>query len=245
MQPPISEISLLSPADFSRRPAVRAAALRAGALGTFRRRVALLLLGRWDGLLLVGLGFSSLGLFLGLLDLSLAALPRGELLRLLEDRGLLLLGGLCRHLLLGLPVRPVEVDELEDRQLRAVARPTAELQDPRVTARARLETRRDLFEELLDGRSLGDRLQDESARVKPSPLSQSDHLLDERPEVLRLRQRRLDALVGDEGRKLVPEQRLAMRRRPSELPARSIVLHGTLSAPRRPGTRASCRRRGP
>src|SRR5450759_3261073 len=230
--------------------AVRAAAPRPGALRPLRSGVTLLLLDGDLGFLfaLLGLGFAfgALALLLGLVGVTLAfPLARDELLGPFEERLFLLLGGLRRDLLLRLAVRPVEVDELDDRHLGAVTLTPSELHDSGVAAGALLEARRDLLEELLDSRRLGNGLQGETARVETAPLSEGDHLLDERPEVFRLRQRRLDPLVGDEGRKLVPKERLAMRRRPAELATRSIVLHGFLSDPRRPETRASCSRRGP
>ena len=119
----------------------------------------------FDGLLL-GLalaGFSRLvrlgGFLVG------GALSGHEATRLVEQR-LLLDDGLVGGLLLGPPLREVEVDELDDRLLGGVTLALPELEDPRVAARTRREARGDLVEEAL-GRVLRHVAQGEAAGMEP------------------------------------------------------------------------------
>src|SRR4051812_39061413 len=132
--------------------------------------------------------------------------------------------------------------ELEERHLRRVRLPRAELQDPRVPARPLRVARRYLLEQLVDHELvLAERRQRLAPRVQVAALRQRYQPLDLGLHGLRLRAGRLDPLVVDELLRQVHHQRLAVRRVARELVPFSLVAHnerGTLSTPREDRARA-------
>ena len=117
----------------------------------------------------------------------------------------------------------------------AVAAPEADAQDARVAARPLGEPRRDRLEQLADDRLVRDLGQDHPPRVqrlavgvagRDAALGDGDQPLDERPQLLRLRHRRLDPLVAQQRSGLVAQQRQAMLRDAAEFPVCDVVSHG-------------------
>src|SRR6185437_2661939 len=119
----------------------------------------------------------------------------------------------------------VAVDKLDHRARRVVAVAEARLHDAGVTAVPLLVARRQHLEELLDLRDVadfGDRL---AAGGKIALLAERDELLDDRPQLLRLRQRRHDLLVLDQARGHVGEHRLAVSWLLAKLAVNLAVTH--------------------
>src|SRR5947209_13120739 len=117
----------------------------------------------------------------------------------LRGLGLFFIPWLDRTGILALGVG-VTVHELDDRHRRIVAVAIAGLQDPAVAARTRSVTLRQRRQQLvgeLGILELGDRL---PARVQPAALTERNQPLDDRAQVLSLRQSRADLLVLDPGR---------------------------------------------
>src|SRR5262245_12336526 len=92
----------------------------------------------------------------------------------------------------------VAIDKLDHRRRRVVAVAEAGLEHAQVAAVAARVTRPELLEELLDGILVADLRDRETARVEIAPLAESHELLDDRTEILRLRQRGDDLLMADQ-----------------------------------------------
>ena len=138
----------------------------------------------------------------------------------------------------------------------AVAAAEAEAQDARVAARPRLEARRDRVEQLGDDVAVLDVAQDEAPRVQrpgvgvsrgDAALGDGDDPLDERTQLLRLRHRRLDALVPDQRLRLVAEHRDPVLGDAAQFSLSNSVTHDSLvrrsviPAMPPPAGRAACR----
>src|SRR4029077_402497 len=92
----------------------------------------------------------------------------------------------------------IAIDELNHRDRGGIAVAEAGLHNARITAIAILVARADHLEELLDHAEIAhlrDRL---AAGVQVAALAESDKLLHDRAQILRLRQRRSDLLVLDQ-----------------------------------------------
>src|SRR5262249_13704644 len=120
------------------------------------------------------------------------------------------------------------VDELQDRGLGRVPPTRSQPKDARVAAPPVDEARRDVLEDLLHGRAVGDPLRDLAPRAHPVVLGRRDQSLRQGPKLLRLRQRRLNAFVREERGELVRKHRQTMRRAPPELAAGPVVHHDEL-----------------
>src|SRR3954452_5307462 len=122
---------------------------------------------------------------------------------------------------------PAALDQFEIDHLGRVARTRAELEDPRVPARALAVARRDLLEQLVD-HALVRVLEDRgrlAARVQVTPARERDQLLDLRLDGLGLGLGRLDPLVVDDLDAEVGEQRLAMGAVAAELVTGLLMAH--------------------
>src|SRR6185436_10543838 len=222
----------------ARAPAVRRATTEASdRLARSARLLAALL-----GLVLLGSpSFSLLGGrgLLRLLGLLLGLLLLGGLLLLLLRLGLGILRGL------GLGGRDgLALDQLEDRHLRPVPRPRAQLDDAQIAARPVGKARRDVVEDLLDEIALQDPAQHPAAVVQRAVLAAGDHPLGDRPQLLGLRKGRDDPLGDDERLELVAEQGLAMGGGPAQLSPFDSVTHDLLLRPKpRPDPARPCRGR--
>src|SRR5207237_1309 len=127
----------------------------------------------------------------------------------------LLTPGRCRLFGFGVGIE-LAAHQLDLCDFRAVAAAVAEPQDPRVTPRPRLEARGDRVEQLRDDVAVLDVAEHEPACVQgsaiavacgQSALGDRDDPLDERPQLFRLGDRGLDALVPDQRFRLVAEHR--------------------------------------
>src|SRR3954447_4620305 len=119
----------------------------------------------------------------------------------------------------------VTVDELDHADRRAVAMAVARLEHARVAAATRGVARAEHVEQLLHHRrvaQLGERL---AARMQVAALRKRHQLLDDRTQVLRLRQRGDDLLVLDQRRRKMLEQRGALVGAPVELAVGNPVTH--------------------
>src|SRR6185436_5262418 len=223
--------SCLRPASFPRGRRLRSLAAGVGlaALTAFRTRRL--------GLLRASRAFASFGSFVSFVSfafLRFTAKALGRRAQAAADALGLRLGFRGRGLL-GFGVRvELAADQLDLRDFRGVAAAEAEAQDPRVAARARLEARRDRVEQLGDDVAVLDVAEHHPARVQgaavglaggQAALGDGDDPLDERPQLLRLRHRRLDPLVADQRLRLVAEHRDAMLRDPAELSLSYSVTH--------------------
>ena len=132
-------------------------------------------------------------------------------------------GALARRAAFGLHV--VIVDEFDDGHLRVVALPEAELDDAGVAAGPVADLRGDVAEQFFDGLFVAEVAEGLSAAGRAVVLRAVDDRLDERAEGFRLRQRRLDPFVLDEGGAKGREGRLAVRRRAPELLDGLLVSH--------------------
>src|SRR5688500_9412545 len=172
-------------------------------LGRLLRRSLFLLFGRlcgsfllWSGLLFGGLlllGRCGLGVGFGRFFLLLAAL-----------RGC---GGRFGRLRLG---HQFVADELENRHLGGITTTRAEFDDAGVTTRTLREAGTQRAEELRHHGIVLNHLRGIATSVNTVVLAERNELLDQRPELLRFRQCRHDALVADERGQLVPEHRHTM-----------------------------------
>src|SRR5580693_10647124 len=129
----------------------------------------------------------------------------------------------------------VAIDELDHSDWRGIAIAEAGLHDAGIAAVAVLVARTDHLEQLLDHGEvahLRDRL---AARMQVAALAERDELLDDRAQILRLRQRRRDLLVLDQRRAQVRQHRFAMIRAAAELAVSLGVTHG-----RTPCLNSSC-----
>src|SRR5690606_36914070 len=117
------------------------------------------------------------------------------------------------------------IEQLHERHRRRVARPIPHLQDPEIAARTVLEARPELGEELADRRLVAQPRERETPTAHAVLLRERDQRLDDPPELLRLRQRRLDRLVRQQRCREIAVQRLAVRRVAAELPARFAMTH--------------------
>src|SRR5688572_9254594 len=162
-------------------------------------------------------------------------LPRAQTLRAHLHLGDLAVDDDTRHLKIGLPhaTRPVvrvrdvvaerdtlpageatihaghgsALDELNARHLRAIALAMACLENARVATSPRRVSRTDLLKQLVGRLALAHVPASETAGVQRALLRFGDQLFDERPQLLRLRLRRLDLLVLDERRSQAAHQR--------------------------------------
>ena len=117
--------------------------------------------------------------------------------------------------------------ELEEDHLGRVRAARAELDDPRVAARALGVARSHFLEELVDHELVLAEVRERlPARVQVAPLAERDQLLDLGLHRLRLRLARLDPLVLDHLDAEVAEQRLAVRGVAAELVAGLAMAHG-------------------
>src|SRR6185503_15688665 len=176
---------------------------------------------------------SSAGGLLAALRLLLALVGLGGLL---SGSLLLLWRRLLFLLLLGLVAGRldrcgVRLDQLHQSHRRRVARPRAHLEDPRVAARAGLEARPDVLEQLHDQRIVAQRDEGAAAARQRVRLAERDERLDDAAQFLRLRERRLDRLRADESRAHVAHQRPAVAAVARELASRKLVSHVVLSRP--------------
>src|SRR5918997_239542 len=127
------------------------------------------------------------------------------------------------------------LDELDARHLRAVALAVPRLENARVAAHPGGVPRPDLLEQLVRRRTLLDVPPGEPARVQRAGPRLRDQLLDERPQLLRLRLGRLDRAVLDQGCGEIAHQRELLLARAPELPASLAMPHGRVTPlPRRP-----------
>ena len=144
-------------------------------------------------------------------------------------------GLLRRFGLLGFRVRVVlAADQLDLRDLGAVAAAVAEAQDAGVAARPRLEARRDGVEQLAHDLAILDVAQHQPARVqrlavlgaaRHATLGDGDDPLDERPQLLGARHGGLDPLVLQQRVRLVAQHRDAMLGDPSQFPVCYSMTH--------------------
>src|SRR5688572_16849765 len=125
-------------------------------------------------------------------------------------RGFLLLPALRRLVAGRLGRRGLALDELHQRHRRRVARTRAHLQDSSVAARAALEARADVLEQLHDQRVVAERDARAAAACERVRLAERDERLDDAAQLLRLRQRSADRLRADQRRTHVAHQRPAM-----------------------------------
>src|SRR5581483_7728786 len=124
----------------------------------------------------------------------------------------------------------VAIDELDHRHRCVVAIAETGLDDAGVAAVAVLVAGRQHVEQLLDlieVAHLADRL---AAHRQPALLAERDQLLDDRPQLLGLRERGDDLLVLDQRGGHVGEHGGAMARRAAQLAVRVTVAHGGLSS---------------
>jgi hypothetical protein len=123
------------------------------------------------------------------------------------------------------------VHELEVGHRGGVALARPDLDDARVAAGPLREARGDVGE-----KQVGNALRAEEGDGLPlggdvAALSERDHLLDDRPHLLRLRLGRLDAAVLDQRAGEVRVERLAVGRVPAQLPACAVVPHAPATRP--------------
>src|SRR6516162_355401 len=119
----------------------------------------------------------------------------------------------------------VAIDEFDDRDGGGIAIAEAGLEDAGIAAVAVLVAGTEHLEQFLDHGDvahLRDRL---AARVQVATLAERDQFLDDRPQVLRLRQRGHDLLVLDERRRHVGEHGAAMLAGAIELAMGVSVTH--------------------
>src|SRR5215203_103587 len=120
--------------------------------------------------------------------------------------------------------------ELDARHLCPVTLAVTGLQDARVSAVPRGEPRTDLLKELVRRLALLDVAAGEPAGVQRARARLGDELLDERPELLRLRLGGLDRLGLDERGREVPHQRELLFARAAELTSSLPVTHWCYSS---------------
>src|SRR5215212_8026161 len=109
--------------------------------------------------------------------------------------------------------------EFDARHLRPVTLAVAGLEDARVSAVPRGEPRSDLLKELVRRLALLDVAAGEPAGVQSTRARLGNELLDERPQLLRLRLGRLDRLGLDERGCEVAHQGELLLARAAELPS--------------------------
>src|ERR1700693_2898076 len=97
------------------------------------------------------------------------------------------------------------IHELQDGGFRAVPAARAQPENPRVSAGPVHDAGSDLLEYFLDCGSVGDPLRHPPARREAVGFGGRDQALRERPKLLGLRERRLDALVRHQRRELIGE----------------------------------------
>src|SRR6185295_9243384 len=119
----------------------------------------------------------------------------------------------------------IAVNQLDDANRRRVAVAVAGLEHAGVAAVARGVTRPEHIEQLLHHRGVAQLRGRLTARVQVAALGQRDQLLDDRAQVLRLRQRRDDLLVLDQRGSEMLEQRVALVGAPVELAVSIAVTH--------------------
>src|SRR5687768_3222356 len=120
--------------------------------------------------------------------------------------------------------------ELDARHLGAVTLAVTRLENARVSAVPRGEPRSDRLEELVRRFALLDVTTGEPARVQGAGPCLGDELLDERPQLLRLRLGRLDRLGLDERGREVAQQGELLLARAAELSSSLPVTHGCYSS---------------
>jgi hypothetical protein len=127
-------------------------------------------------------------------------------------------------------------DELDLRDFRAVAAAVAHAQDAGVAAGTGLEPRRNRVEQLAHDILVGNVGEHQPPRVQrpgrrlalgQASLGDGDDALDEGPQLLGLRHRRLDALVLDQRVGLVAQQRQAVLADATQLPVGDSMTHGS------------------
>src|SRR5579862_752281 len=122
----------------------------------------------------------------------------------------------------------VALDQFDDGHRRVVAVAEAGLDDAGIAARAAgvaLGERRQQLVGELGVLQAGDRL---AAGMQPALLAERDQALDDRPQILRLRQRRADLLVLQQRGGEVLEHRLAVGRAAAEAAMVHPVAHGSV-----------------
>src|SRR5262249_54479304 len=133
--------------------------------------------------------------------------------------------GLAALAVLGLLLR--RLDQLEERHLGRVAGTAlADAHDARVAARPLRVPRGDRVEELLRHRLAIHEARDVAARVQIVALGARDQTLGEAARLLGLGHGSVDALVLEQSRDEIAEQRLAMLHRAAELFVITSVTHG-------------------
>src|SRR5690348_1542579 len=137
------------------------------------------------------------------------------------------------------------LDQFDARHLRAVTLAVTGLQNARVSALSRCITRPDLLEELVRGLALLDVADRQAALMERPRLRLRDQLLDEGPELLRLRFRRLDRAVFDERRREIPHERELLFAGAPKLTPGLPVTHLLLLHIVRRGRSGTARRRSP
>src|SRR3954471_20823223 len=116
--------------------------------------------------------------------------------------------------------------ELDARHLCPVTLAVTGLQNARVAAGPRDEPRTDLLEQLVRRLTLLDMADGEPAGVERARARLGDQLLDERPQLFRLRLGRLDRLALDERGGQIAHQRELLLARTAQLPSCLPVTHG-------------------
>src|SRR5690606_20977424 len=122
------------------------------------------------------------------------------------------------------------LDEFDDCYIRRITRPMSQLADPRVPPVPSGEPRPDLVEQLRQRLVIPDPPGDQAPGVEVSTLRLGDQRLRELPQLLRLRDRRLDPPVQEERGGHVPEHQLAVLRRPREVAPLLPVPHCSCSS---------------
>src|SRR5690606_17868962 len=106
------------------------------------------------------------------------------------------------------------LDEYNDCYIRRITRPMSQMPHPRIPPVPVGETRSDLVEQLRERILVLDPPRDQAPGMEVPPLRLGDQRLGEPPQLLRLRDRRLDPTVQEERGREVPEHELAVLRRP-------------------------------
>ena len=168
---------------------------------------------------------------LGSRRLFLAAEALGDRAQPPADAGRLGLGLLALPVGLRLRARvELAADQLDLRDLGAVAAAEPDAQQAGVAARPRRKARRQRVEQLADDLLVLEIVHQQPARVeglaiRAASLGDGDEALDKRPQLLGARNRRGQMLVAKQGRRLVPQHRDAMLGDASQLSVRNSVSH--------------------
>src|SRR5690606_8847499 len=122
------------------------------------------------------------------------------------------------------------LDEFDDCYIRRIARPVPQMEYTRVPPVPRGEPRPDLVEQLRHRLDISDPPRDQPPSVQVPPLRLADQRLRESPQLLGLRDRRLDPPVQEERGGHVAQHQLAMLRRPRKVAPLLPVPHCSCSS---------------